>query len=151
MSRLNSVSQLNPTFGDRLHRFMAALQSLDGRFQLFETVRSPARQRELYEIGRDPAKPGYGKHVTAAKEYQSAHQYGLAADIWPCVNGQWEWLRPEDPRWYPVASLAPNYGLQTISWERPHVELMGFDFRRLTPGPSDTAGWIEWLEKGGSK
>lgn len=147
MSRINSVSLLDPAFGDRLQAFMKALQRQDRRWQVFETVRSPARQTELYAIGRDPAKPGYGKHVTDARAYQSAHQPGLAADIWPSIDGDWEWIDRDDPRWEPLRTLAPKHGLETLSFERPHVQLAGFDWKKLTPGPADTAGWLAWLEK----
>lgn len=147
MKRLNSPSLLHPPFAERLHVFALHLQAEDGRFQVFETVRPPERQHELFAIGRDPAQPGYGKHVTDAQAYQSAHQFGLAADIWPCVNGEWQWWRADDPRWEPLIRLAPQFGLECLSWERPHVQMEGFDWRHLAAGPMDTPGWLAWLEQ----
>lgn len=144
MSRLNSVSQLNPTFGDRLYALMAELQKRDGAFRIFETVRAPERQNELRAQGR-----------SRAAAYQSAHQYGLAADIVFSDGGVWTWPPADDPRWEPLRLLAPSFGLETLSFERPHVEIEGFHWGgKLTPGPADTAGWLSWLEarnKGGSK
>lgn len=147
MNRLNSVSLLHPAFADRLQPFMAHLQAEDGSFQIFETVRSPWRQEQLYAVGRDPGHElGIGKHLTDAQAYQSAHQFGLAADIWPCVAGRWEWIGKDDPRWEPLIRLAPQFDLECLSWERPHVQMRGFDWRKLKAGPLDTPGWLSWLE-----
>lgn len=145
MSRLNSISLLAPAFAERLQLFMQHLQAEDPGFQVFETVRTPERQEDLYEIGRTHGDPGYGKHVTDAKAYQSAHQFGLAADIWPCDAGQWQWIAKDDPRWEPLIRLAPQFGLECLSWERPHVQAEGFDWRQFAAGPLDTPGWMAWL------
>lgn len=141
MSRLNSVSQLNPTFGDRLYQLMKELQGLQTGLAIFETIRSPERQDELHAQGR-----------SRAAAYQSAHQYGLAADIVFNDGGVWTWPNRDDPRWEPLRLLAPSFGLETLSFERPHVEIEGFHWGgKLTPGPADTAGWLAWLNTGGSK
>lgn len=147
MSRLNSISLLHPAFADRLQPFMAHLQAEDPRFQVFETVRAPQRQHELYLIGRDPSAPGFGRHVTDADYYQSPHPWGFAADIWPCVNGHWEWIDKGDPRWAPLVELAPQFDLECLSWERPHVQMRGFDWRHLAAGPMATPDWMSWLEQ----
>lgn len=150
MSRLNSISLLAPAFAERLQLFMQHLQAEDGAFQVLETARSPERQQELYAIGRIPwaSQFGYlGKHLTDANAYQSAHQFGLAADIWPCDGGQWLWIKKDDPRWEPLIRLAPQFGLECLSWERPHVQAKGFRWQDLKPGPMGTAEWMAWLEQ----
>lgn len=146
--RINSISLLAPAFAERLQLFMRHLQAEDPGFQVFETVREPLRQNELYAIGRaSPTAPDFGKHVTDAKAYQSAHQFGLAVDIWPCDAGQWLWIKKDDPRWEPLIRLAPQFGLECLSWERPHVQLAGFRWQDLKPGPRGTAAWNEWLNE----
>lgn len=137
MSRLNGMAGLDRGFHDRFYLFMKHLQAEDPRFQAFETIRSPARQEELFRQGG----------VTRARAYQSAHQYGKAADVWPVTTpGQWEWIKADDPRWQPLIELAPQFGLECLSWERPHVQLAGFRWQDEKPGPLDTEGWLKWLE-----
>lgn len=145
MSRLNSISLLAPAFAERLQLFMQHLQAEDPGFQVFETVRSPVRQAQLYAVGRLGGASEFGKHLTDANAYQSAHQFGLSADIWPCDAGQWQWIAKDDPRWEPLIRLAPQFGLECLSWERPHVQAEGFRWQDLKPGPMGTAEWNEWL------
>lgn len=136
MSRLNSISLLAPAFAERLQLFMQHLQAEYPGFQVFETVRTPQRQTELK-----------GQRVSRANAYQSAHQFGLAADIVPCDAGNWHWPAVDDPRWEPMIRLAPQFGLECLSWERPHVQAQGFDWRQLAAGPMDTPGWLAWLNE----
>lgn len=134
MTRLNSPSLLHPAFAERLQLLVAHLQAEDPGFQAYETVRPPERQVEMHSAGRSRAAP-----------YQSAHQFGVAADIVFCDGGMWRWPAKDDPRWEPLIRLAPQFGLECLSWERPHVQMEGFDWRHLAPGPMGTAEWTEWL------
>lgn len=63
-----------------------ALKQLEGD-------RTPARQAHLYALGR--TKPG--TIVTHARPYESAHNYGLAADVkpYPDTKENWRILRSE--------------------------------------------------------
>lgn len=81
-------------------------------FKCFETYRTP--QRQLYF---------YKKQTSKALPFRSAHQFGLAADIVPYLQGHgfmwdvdtknWDWLR----------SRAHAAGLiNDLSWDRAHVE-----------------------------
>lgn len=140
------MESLYPAFRERLASFMKELQRHDSRFLIFETVRSPGAQDELYVRGRVPGRSDWGRYATRARAYQSAHQFGMAADVWPHDDGHWEWISAQDPRWAPVASLAKDHELETLSWERPHVQLAGFDWHRMTPGPEGTAEWAVWLQ-----
>lgn len=134
MSRLSDPSLLNPTFGDRLFRLQLKLQGTG--LAIFETARSPERQTELK-----------GQRVSRANAYQSAHQYGLAVDLVFHDEGKWAWPDIEDPRWEPIRAHASSCGLETLSFERPHVQLAGFDWRQLAAGPMDTPGWMAWLNE----
>ncbi len=80
----------------------------------FEGYRSPDRQQVLFDQKRTKARP-----------YQSAHQYGLAVDFVPKVNGRWSWDGPHD--WNYLRACASAVGLiNDIEWDRPHVEAPSF-------------------------
>ena len=83
-------------------------------FRPFEGYRSPDRQQMLFDQKRTKARP-----------FQSAHQYGLAVDFVPWVNGRWSWDGPHD--WNYLRACANAEGLiNDIEWDRPHVEAPSF-------------------------
>lgn len=149
--RINGISLLDPTFGNCLYRLMQDLHMRGSSLHVFETIRSPERQMELYAKGRDPMAVDFGRTVTNAKAYQSAHQYGLGADVVFNVGGVWTWERPPGQSWVMLAERAPLYGLETLSFERPHVQIAGFDWKKLAPGPGDASGWMQWLAERNNK
>ena len=64
--------------------------------------------------------------VTRADAWQSAHQYGLAADFVRKIDGQWSW----DGDFSVVKSVAEKYGcVVPMSWDPGHVESL--DWRDL--------------------
>jgi len=81
------------------------------KFVVFETYRSPMRQAYLFEHTKN----------TKAKAWQSAHQYGLAADFVPQdPDGIFSWREEED--WEYLERQALTVGLRVpIVWDRPHV------------------------------
>lgn len=81
-------------------------------FKPFETFRHPYRQADLYR---------YGRGVTKAKPYQSAHQFGLAVDFVPFDNGRWSW--DDKKPWNELKERAEKAGLRVpYEWDRAHVE-----------------------------
>lgn len=88
------------------------------------TFRNDAEQTALYAQGR--TTPGH--IVTNAKAGQSAHQYGLAIDIVPLVNGKPDW-NGGDAVWQAVGDLGQQAGLTWLGAlgstfpEKPHFEL----------------------------
>jgi len=101
--------------------------------QMKKNVRSPERQDELFIKGRTKARP-----------WQSAHQYGLAADFVPYITNQealdlgdmvgekvltgWSWHESHD--WPFLRQRAEKHGLSVpIAWDKCHVEYN--DFREL--------------------
>lgn len=114
---------------------------------VYETVRSPQRQAELYAIGRQTAPRG--KTVTRARAWESYHQYGLAADFVFSVNGKWTWTEPKFGQWKEFTLLAAKCGLRSLSFERPHVEFPDTQLSKLMSGQFPANGgdtWQEWLE-----
>ena len=84
-------------------------------FGIFETYRSPERQDYLFRV----------RKTTKARPWQSPHQYGLAADFVPRVNGGWSWAPNHDYEF--LKKCAQECGLDVpISWDRCHVEAPEF-------------------------
>lgn len=94
------------------------------------TLRSNDEQTLLYAQGR--TSPGH--IVTNAKAGQSAHNYGLALDIVPMVNGKPDW-NGADHIWDQIGVLGVAAGLTWLGSpdstfkEKPHFEHP--DWRRL--------------------
>lgn len=145
MDRRADLDLLRPSFRGSLAGLVADLARMSIPLRVFETIRSPDRQEALYQVGRDPSAVGYGRTVTRARAYQSAHQFGLGTDMVFVVDGAWTWDEPETGMWDAYKRLARAAGLETLSFERPHVQAAGFNWRALPRGPQDTAGWLGWL------
>jgi peptidoglycan L-alanyl-D-glutamate endopeptidase CwlK len=145
--RITALDLLHPAFIDRLAEVVAGVRREGIPLAIFETARTPERQRALFRQGRDPALPDYGRTVTRAAPYQSAHQFGLGADLVFNVNGKWTWDEPEPGMWDRYGAVLREHGLEPLTFERPHAQVAGFQFRQLEPGPADTAAWEQWLRR----
>lgn len=109
------INLLCPALQDILSKALIECNDSGYPVELFEGFRSPERQEELYAQGRTAP----GSVVTKSRAWQSFHQYGLAADIVFKRNGKWSW----DGDWAGVHKIIKNYNLETLSWEKPHVQL----------------------------
>lgn len=133
--------------------FRTRLEVLMGRFSyegipllVFETIRSPMRQAALYEKGRNPGTVDYGRTVTRARPYESAHQYGLAADVVFHESGVWTWEEPAPGMWARAVELAGLCQLESLApLESPHVQWPGFKATNRVKGPTETESWLTWL------
>lgn len=74
-----SWEKLDPAFMQRALTVFARVEARGYQLALLEGYRSPERQDSL---------AGLGPHVTRARAYQSQHQYGLALDAAPVMNGR---------------------------------------------------------------
>jgi hypothetical protein len=82
------------------------------RFRLFETYRDPAAQ-----------ETAFAARTSKARAFESAHQFGLAADFVPYGTKGWEWPATDHPEWDDLRRAAQSFGLLNgIHWDRPHVE-----------------------------
>lgn len=94
---------------------LASASVYDGRgyrFRVFETYRTPQRQRLVLESGN-----------SRARMFQSAHQFGLAVDFVPWnETKKWHWDIPIED-WSILKGKAIAHGLDVpLSWDRAHVE-----------------------------
>lgn len=109
---------LHPVAYDAFRRLAHALE-LDHRhgklgtlFKPFETYRHPYRQADLYNSN---------KGVTGARQYESAHQFGLAVDFVAFDNGRWSWDAKKP--WGELKARAEACGLTVpLQWDLAHVE-----------------------------
>ena len=90
------------------------------------TLRDFKEQDALYEQGRTTP----GSIVTYARGGQSAHNYGLALDFVPLIQGKPQW-KAGNPLYVSAVALASARGLESASkWRKfkewPHIELPGW-------------------------
>lgn len=151
MSRNVDVSllhqKLRAAVPDIIVEVNASREARRGGFtlHLFEGARPPSRQEALYKRGRDPKADDFGRTVTRARAYQSAHQFGEGMDLVFKKDGVWTW--ESDAPWSVMESEVRARGLVTLSFERPHVQLSSFTWRERERGPDDDAQWAVWLRR----
>lgn len=109
--RFDEIKLLHPRVRAK---FAALTEELSKHgFRVFETWRSPQRQATL--LGRS----------SKADAWQSAHQYGLAADFVRYTNS-WDWSGD----YTIVRRIARGYGLDApILWDPGHVQPPNWNWR----------------------
>lgn len=134
-ARVSSLTVLAPGFAVKLVYGLKAVQHAGLRVGVFETFRTEARQRWLYDQGR--VRPG--EIVTNANSALATwHGYALAADLAFTEDRiHWDW--PSEKKvWLEIADLLEPYGLVTgASWklkDYPHVQPAN-----LKPSPGNLA------------
>lgn len=145
----DNLEHLHPVFREKVKVLIQKLDSENLLFRIFEGFRTPQRQRKLYAQGR--TNPPWSI-VTNAKPWLSNHQYGVAADFVLFENGQWSWddSGTKGKLWFRLHELGREVGLTPLSWEKPHLELVGLITRDLQAGQYPPGGddmWAENLEK----
>lgn len=111
--RFDNIELLHPLMRTPALRLASALEGTPLR--PFETYRSPERQDMLFRQG-----------TTQARAWQSPHQYGLAIDFVPYIDGRWTW-DVDTELWMKLSTTAASVGLVCpIHWDRPHVEHIAF-------------------------
>lgn len=115
-----NLEDLHPLVIERA-RELVKLAETDGiEILVTSTLRTFEEQAELFAIGR--TKPG--NKVTNAKAGESWHNFGLAFDVVPLVNGKAVW---DTPFWNRIGELGKQVGLfwggdfKTFK-DKPHFE-----------------------------
>ncbi len=102
MTDERTILTLNATFAPHIQAFKLALLEATGyEWLVCQGRRSIAEQNALYAQGRTAP----GKVCTKAKGGQSAHNFGLAADLCPIKDGELWWDAPKS-LWQQAADLA---------------------------------------------
>jgi hypothetical protein len=82
MVMIADLSALHPYLRDKIITLIGICKDRGIELAVVETYRTHAKQHEYKSMGRRFTRSGAGK---------SKHQYGLAVDIVPIVNGKAEW------------------------------------------------------------
>lgn len=121
MTRLET---LEPAFRVKIVALLDEVQKATGRkWALSDGRRTIAQQNSLYAQGRTAP----GKVVTNARGGQSAHNFGLAADLWPLTaKGAFDW-KASPALFKTLADIAKGMGLTSgyyfkSIFDPPHVE-----------------------------
>lgn len=117
-----NISDLDPVFQPHAREFVLATAHAGLDVLVYCTRRTPAEQAELYACGR--TQPG--KIVTKAQPGQSAHNFGLAFDGAPLIQGRIAW--DDHASWQIYGRVAADLGLEWAgNWasfrECPHVQM----------------------------
>ena len=89
------------------------------------TYRTGAEQDALYAQGRTTL----GAKVTNARAGQSFHQWRVALDLYPLVNGKPD-FSGRAPEWHKIAAIFKKHGFEWgYEWKRfkemPHFQMTG--------------------------
>lgn len=142
-TRDTDLDHLHPVVRAKVKTLQGKLDKENIPMKVFEAFRSPERQAFLYSKGR--TRPGL--KVTNAEPWESYHQYGLAADFVRFENGKWNWndqTAAQKAQWARFHALAREVGLEPLSWEMPHVQLVGTYFAKLLNGDYPEDGDESW-------
>lgn len=144
MSRRNELNLLHPVVRKAVQHVSEQLKKEQISFRVFETFRSPERQRNLYAQGRTAP----GDIVTKARPWSSYHQYGLAVDFVLFIDGKWSWRTDGQFRlaWERLHEIAREQNLEPLSWELPHLQYASTSLERLKRGDYPPNGDDDWAE-----
>jgi peptidoglycan hydrolase-like protein with peptidoglycan-binding domain len=140
------LAKVNPQLANRIRQTAADLKAKGIKTTIVNTgaFRTPAMQNALYAQGRESlskvnamrkaagmgpisAAENKGK-VSGQKAWGSFHNYGLAVDLVPVVNGKPTWKVP-DSTWKAIGAAGKKNGLEWGGdWKKkdlPHFEMAG--------------------------
>lgn len=121
---MNKIATLEPELRPLIEQLIMGAEIATGlEWIVTSGRRTMAEQQKLYDQGRTTK----GTIVTKAKPGQSAHNFGLAADLAPMKDGKIWWSAP-DSVWQAMADTAVKLGLTAGFYfksfkDMPHVEL----------------------------
>lgn len=119
MHMIADVNALHPYFRDKVLELIKICKAKGIELAFVETYRTHAKQNEYKGMGKKYTRSGGGK---------SKHQYGLAVDVVPIVNGEAQWH--DKALWLKVGLVGEKLGLRWGGrWRHPfdpgHFEWTG--------------------------
>lgn len=117
--------KVHPTLALYIARVAKKLLEQNIQIEVVQGLRTYAEQDALYAQGRTLP----GQRVTNAKGGQSNHNFGLAVDVCPFINGQPDWHAPH-AIWEAIGAAGKAEGLEWGGdWhsiiDLPHLQLPG--------------------------
>lgn len=122
-----SLDDLRPEVRPMVDGFLTDCRAAGLNVLITCTSRTLPEQAALYAQGRTSP----GAKVTNAKPGQSAHNYGLAIDVVPLINGKPDW-NGDDPCWQILGQIGQARGLEWFGApgspykEDPHFQHPGW-------------------------
>jgi hypothetical protein len=98
---ITDLNSLHPYFRDRIIELIARCKAKGIELAVVEGYRTRAKQSEYQSMGKKYTRSGAGK---------SKHQYGLAVDVVPIVNGKAQWHNKA--LWLKVGVVGERLGLR---------------------------------------
>lgn len=140
--RNDDMLLLHPRVRKAVKSTLEDLKTLGFEFKMFEGYRYPERQEVLYAQGRTTK----GGIITKSKPWDSRHQFGLAADIVLFEGGKWSWSTSEEntKKWEALHAIGKKYGLETLAFEKPHLQLAGISLKDLQNDVFPSGGDETW-------
>lgn len=125
------LAKVHPLLAEKVRALASNLTVFSIHIEVVQGLRTFAEQDALFAQGR--SKPG--SIVTNAKGGQSNHNYGLACDVCPFVNGQPQW--EDNAAFKKIGAVATGLGLDWGgNWKRfvdmPHVQLPGMTIKECS-------------------
>lgn len=119
MHMISDVNALHPYFRDKVLELIKICKAKGIELAFVETYRTHAKQNEYKGMGKKYTRSGGGK---------SKHQYGLAVDVVPIVNGEAQWH--DKALWLKIGVVGEKLGLRWGGrWRHPfdpgHFEWTG--------------------------
>lgn len=110
LQMITDLSALHPYFRDKIYQLISNCKNKGIEIRVVESFRTQAKQAEYF---------GMGKKYTRSKGGKSKHQYGLACDVVPIVEGVAQW---EDKLlWKKVGTEGEKLGLRWGGrWRNPY-------------------------------
>lgn len=110
LTMIADLNALHPYFRDKVVELIRMCKSKGIELAIVETFRTHAKQNEYKGMGRKYTNSGGGK---------SKHQYGLAVDVVPIVNGKAVW--DNVVLWRKVGVIGERLGLRWGGrWKHPY-------------------------------
>lgn len=121
----NRLNKVHPELAKRVTLLCQTLANQGHTIEVVQGLRTFAEQDALFAKGRTAP----GQIVTRARGGESNHNYGLAVDLCPFVNGKPVWDAAPGV-WFAIGQEAVKRGLEWGGdWkkfiDKPHVQLGG--------------------------
>ncbi|MGQ0794441.1 MAG: M15 family metallopeptidase [Deltaproteobacteria bacterium] len=133
------LEDLHPVVAEKARALLALAEAEGIELLITSALRTFEEQAALYAIGR--TKPG--KRVTNAKPGQSWHNFGLAFDVVPLVNGKAIW---NSPFWSKIGELGRRCALQWGGDFKSFKDLPHFEYH-----PNLTLAEANWRKREGQE
>lgn len=123
MINSRDIKELHPLVQEKAHAFLAMCKDAGVSVTVTSTYRDAESQNALYAQGRTAP----GNIVTKAKGGQSFHNWRVAFDVVPVVNGKAVWN--DDALWQKLGDIGVQCGLEWGgNWkfqDKPHFQFTG--------------------------